>query len=245
MPALSAATKEIAPDPQTATLAGYIVGPKPADDTALGTATPWSGDLIQRLMLLRLSIERELRGDAELARMGDAASVASRSIFDLQKELGGRGLLPSDLAAPLWRVLLHADRVIHGAVVEPGTNDVVAELGPRLVTGLRRMRHTPNWLHALVATRAGENTKWSAAIDHRAIGEIEVEVPPGIIIPLMARSPSAGFMLKHLERNLPLAWISGDQIYGTRAAKESAPWLIDQVILPMPKRSHDSLDQPQ
>jgi hypothetical protein len=91
--------------------------------TAEGTASPRSDvvdflvsdDTAVQLAALRIAIERELRGAAELAHLPAAPATRPLPLRRLMTELVRYELLPDDLAMPLARVIDVANRAIHGA----------------------------------------------------------------------------------------------------------------------------------
>lgn len=217
----------------------------PRDDVAHMLAV--SDDAAVQLAALRIAIERELQGAAELAHLQATTGMPSFPLRRLITELLRRELLPSDLAVPLTSVIEVANRAIHGAPIEQGADGVVADLGPRLINGLRRLPSNASWLAALVRVRAGEQRTWEVPGQELAydvsiglgIGEVQVHLSAslplgaeqrGDVVRFVGTTPQGPDLTQSLIRNAPLAWVQDRRILGTRAAKAMAPWLIDNVV---------------
>ncbi len=238
----------------------YIVVPEeaasPRDNADL---LPVSDDAAVQLAGLRIAIERELQRTAELAHLQAAGGTRMLPLSALLRELLRRELLPRDLAVPLTRVIDVANRAIHGAPIEKGAADVVADLGPRLIDGLRRLPSTSSWLATLVRVRAGEQMVWEVPGEELAsdvsiglgVGEIQVHVSPSLpsgtghrndVVRFVGTTPQGIEFGQSLLRNSPAAWIQDRRILGTAAAKAMAPWLIDNVVqLSLPPKAPATL----
>jgi len=198
-----------------------------------------------QLAALRIAIERELRGAAELAHLSAAPAARPLRLRRLMTELVRHKLLPDDLAVPLTRVIEVANRAIHGAPIEPGANDVVADLGPRLIDGLRRLPLTSSWRAALVRARAGERTVRELTPEELSlddsegliVGDVQIRLLRTLQIGASERNDIIRFAAtppgqkeRSLLRDQPAVWIKGRRIVGTPSAKAMAPWLIDDVV---------------
>jgi hypothetical protein len=142
---------------------------------------------------------------------------------------------------------------------QPGADDVVADLGPRLIDGLRRLPSTSSWRAALVRARAAEQPvrelpREDLSIDDSAglvVGDVQIRlsttlrtVREGRDIIRFAGTPP-GPKERGLSPDLPLAWIQGQRIVGTPSAKALAPWLFDDVveIVPPPETPPPELEE--
>lgn len=123
----------------------------------------------------------------------------------------------------------------------------MADLGPRLIDGLRRLPSTSSWLAALVRVRAGEQIVWEVPGEELAsdvsiglgVGEIQIHLSPSLPSGTDERNDVVRFVGKTLQgivfeqsllRNSPVAWIQERRILGTAGVKAMAPWLIDNVV---------------
>jgi hypothetical protein len=253
--ALTAGTEaELPAEQRSVTLTGGTLNITGGFITAEATASPRSDvvdflvsdDPAVQLAALRIAIERELRGAAELAHLPATPATRPLPLKRLLTELVRHELLPDDLAVPLARVIDVANRAIHGAPIEPGADNVVADLGPRLIDGLRRLPSTSSWRAALVRARAGEQTVRELPPEELSLDDSEGLAVGDVHIRLLqtlrtdagerrdiiwfAGTPPGPKERSVPRDDLPLAWIQGRSIVGTPSAKAMAPWLIDDVV---------------
>ena len=218
---------------------------RPRDDISDLLAV--TDDVTVQLAALRIAIERELQNIAELARVQGAHGARTFPLKHLVSELLRYELLPHNLEQPLIRVIDMANRAIHGAPVEQGADEIVANLGPRLIDGMRRLPSTASWLTALVTVRAGDQDALNALGEEvtrdvsisRGTGEVLIHISPSPPsdpqerndgVRFVSVTPPSADLTQSLVDNEPLAWVQDHRIFGTPSAKTMAPWLIDNVV---------------